>query len=639
MFERADIDHSTVDLKFDDATADALMKVCRDAASALEEKIPAQKTAADTALQEFKGHFSEVYKRNIEVAVDNGTAIAGRLRQFADGVQKLKDSAARERENRRKMRDYEENTPEVVKGAIEWAGWGPKVDHEEAPTFNTDAPEAAKREHPAPAANAGSPSDTSSARPSDLRSSSTVSQSLHDDFQTTPNSIRAKAADFKDKCQWGTADCEPILQPFEAWITANESEAKWAQVVADAFATAGSEHEINKLSNQTIQQYLESHGVANYNREDLKVPAASLEGRATSSGYANDPVNVATGNFIEEEIDIAFSNLASSCAVTRMYNSLAVHGNGDDLPPLAGVFGPGWSSNLDTVLNFSDEGATWIMPDGRHLFFARAGEGFARVETDPYWLTRTGASEIATTPMGRFILETCALSTEADLYIVSDNQGHQWFFTLTGAWLGSTGGEGTTLAVTRAADGLISSLVHELNRSIMFDYVDGLVAVARTSAGERVEYAYAPAGSTAAGHLVSVTSGAGTRTYEHDDNALIHRVIAADGTVEVTNTYDESARIAHQHTEYGRDVRYLYLDGGVTEVADEDGSQANVWISDDSGRLTAIIDADGGRTSFGYDRFSNRIRVIDRDGSRTTRISDSRGRITRDVTPEGQDTR
>ena len=639
MFERADIDHSTVDLKFDDATADALMKVCRDAASALEEKIPAQKTAADTALQEFKGHFSEVYKRNIEVAVDNGTAIAGRLRQFADGVQKLKDSAARERENRRKMRDYEENTPEVVKGAIEWAGWGPKVDHEEAPTFNTDAPEAAKREHPAPAANAGNPSDTSSARPSDLRSSSTVSQSLHDDFQTTPNSIRAKAADFKDKCQWGTADCEPILQPFEAWVTANESEAKWAQVVADAFATAGSEHEINKLSNQTIQQYLESHGVANYNREDLKVPAASLEGRATSSGYANDPVNVATGNFIEEEIDIAFSNLASSCAVTRMYNSLAVHGNGDDLPPLAGVFGPGWSSNLDTVLNFSDEGATWIMPDGRHLFFARAGEGFARVETDPYWLTRTGASEIATTPMGRFILETCALSTEADLYIVSNNQGHQWFFTLTGAWLGSTGGEGTTLAVTRAADGLISSLVHELNRSITFDYVDGLVAVARTSAGERIEYAYAPAGSTAAGHLVSVTSGAGTRTYEHDDNALIHRVIAADGTVEVTNTYDESARIAHQHTEYGRDVRYLYLDGGVTEVADEDGSQANVWISDDSGRLTAIIDADGGRTSFGYDRFSNRIRVIDRDGSRTTRISDSRGRITRDVTPEGQDTR
>ena len=349
-----------------------------------------------------------------------------------------------------------------------------------------------------------------------------------------------------------------MLEAFDQWNNANDQEDKWATTIADAFDKAGGENTIKKLSDAALQAALESKSIKS-SREDLKVPAPTVTGHPTSSGYANDPVNVATGNFIEEEIDIAFSNLASSCAVTRMYNSLAVHGNGDDLPPLAGVFGPGWSSNLDTVLNFSDEGATWIMPDGRHLFFARAGEGFARVETDPYWLTRTGASEIATTPMGRFILETCALSTEADLYIISDNQGHLWFFTLTGAWLGSTGGEGTTLAVTRAADGLISSLVHELNRSIMFDYVDGLVAVARTSAGERVEYAYAPAGSTAAGHLVSITSGAGTRTYEHDYNALIHRVIAADGTVEVTNTYDESARIAHQHTEYGRDVRYCTL--------------------------------------------------------------------------------
>ena len=70
--------------------------------------------------------------------------------------------------------------------------------------------------------------------------------------------------------------------------------------------------------------------------------------------------------------------------------------------------------------------------------------------------------------MGRFILETCALSTEADLYIVSDNQGHQWFFTLTGAWLGSTGGEGTTLAVTRAAERAYRHpWCMELNRSIM----------------------------------------------------------------------------------------------------------------------------------------------------------------------------
>ena len=629
------------DVEFDDATSDALASACRNAARDLRDKVPGQRTKADTAMVEFKGYFSKLYDNNINTAVDNGKDIATVLDQLAKVVDNLKEAAHKEQKIREDARHYEDDWFGLRKSWDDFWGSAPKLPDPYIPDTTIDTTQVGQREHPTPGApggGSGSTSGTSSAKPSDLRESAKTSHQLFQDFRNVPGDIRVKAANFKEKCKWGTIDCENLLTTFDKWNNANDQEDKWATTIADEFAKAGSENTVNTVSNAALQAALDNKSIKS-SREDLKVPAPSVVGQPTSSDYANDPVNVATGNFIEEEIDIAFSNLASSCAVMRMYNSLAVHGNGDDLPPLAGVFGPGWSSNLDTVLNFSDEGATWIMPDGRHLFFARAGEGFARVETDPYWLTRTGASEIATTPMGRFILETCALSTEADLYIISDNQGHQWFFTLTGAWLGSTGGEGTTLAVTRAADGLISSLVHELNRSIMFDYVDGLVAVARTSAGERVEYAYAPAGSTAAGHLVSITSGAGTRTYEHDDNALIHRVIAADGTVEVTNTYDESARIAHQHTEYGRDVRYLYLDGGVTEVADEDGSQANVWISDDSGRLTAIIDADGGRTSFGYDRFSNRIRVIDRDGSRTTRISDNRGRITRDVTPEGQDTR
>ena len=629
------------DVKFDDATSDALANACRNTARDLRDKIPNQSSKAEIAQANFKGYFSELYKNNIRIAVKNGNEIADILDQLATAVDNLKEAAHKEQKIREDARHYEDDWFGLRKSWDDFWGSAPKLPDPYIPYTAIKEPQPEQRNHPAqggPGSGSGSAKDTSSAKPSDLRESANASHQLFEDFRNIPGDIRAKAARFKEECQWGTVDCKELLEAFDQWNNANDQEDKWATTIADAFDKAGGENTIKKLSDAALQAALESKSIKS-SREDLKVPAPTVTGHPTSSGYANDPVNVATGNFIEEEIDIAFSNLASSCAVTRMYNSLTVHGNGDDLPPMAGVFGPGWSSNLDTVLNFSDEGATWIMPDGRHLLFARAGEGFARVETDPSWLTRTGASEIATTPMGRFILETCALSTETDLYIISDNQGHQWFFTLTGAWLGSTGGEGTTLAVTRAADGLISSLVHELNRSITFDYVDGLVAVARTSAGERVEYAYAPAGSTATGHLVSVTSGAGTRTYEHDDNALIHRVIAADGTVEVTNTYDESARIAHQHTEYGRDVRYLYLDGGVTEVADEDGSQANVWISDDSGRLTAIIDADGGRTSFGYDRFSNRIRVIDRDGSRTTRISDSRGRITRDVTPEGQDTR
>ena len=54
-----------------------------------------------------------------------------------------------------------------------------------------------------------------------------------------------------------------------------------------------------------------------------------------STGYANDPVNTATGNFIEPETDLGFAGAAADLAVTRMYNSL---GSGLDT---VGVFGPG----------------------------------------------------------------------------------------------------------------------------------------------------------------------------------------------------------------------------------------------------------------------------------------------------------
>ena len=54
----------------------------------------------------------------------------------------------------------------------------------------------------------------------------------------------------------------------------------------------------------------------------MEVPTPAIVGKPATSGYTNDPVNVATGNFIEEETDMAFSGAVSACAVTRMYNSV-----------------------------------------------------------------------------------------------------------------------------------------------------------------------------------------------------------------------------------------------------------------------------------------------------------------------------
>ena len=73
-----------------------------------------------------------------------------------------------------------------------------------------------------------------------------------------------------------------------------------------------------------------------------------------TSGYANDPVNVATGNFIEEERDLS----VGSVSLVRMYNSIAAAGAASTHEGYAapvGAFGPGvvflrWDTHLGVLL-------------------------------------------------------------------------------------------------------------------------------------------------------------------------------------------------------------------------------------------------------------------------------------------------
>ncbi|PAK63175.1 hypothetical protein B9K00_12755, partial [Staphylococcus caprae] len=53
-----------------------------------------------------------------------------------------------------------------------------------------------------------------------------------------------------------------------------------------------------------------------------------------------------------------------------------------------GAFGPGWSSTVDTHLGLTASGVVWADVDGRQVFFARAGAGFARAAGEAWWLHR-----------------------------------------------------------------------------------------------------------------------------------------------------------------------------------------------------------------------------------------------------------
>lgn len=634
---------NTEEVKYDDATSDALAGACRTVAQNIDSALPPLKNSLTTALEDFVGHYADIAATNIDTTISDGRNIANVFRQLADVVDRLKEAAQKEKRNRELMREYEKKYDDNWGGFRKWwdsiFGEGAPSPESYIPDTTIDTTSPGQRE--STGTRSGSMT-VSSARPSTVRTLSDALANLGNSFDAEPGKLRSLASEFAAKCQWGTIDAENLISTFEAWNKSNANDKTWLGIVADTFEQYGSSGQIITVANSTLEGAISAAGVST-ERHELKVPAPAVVGKSTTSGYVNDPVNVATGNFIEEETDMAFSGVVSACSVTRMYNSVAVFGQ----HAVSGVFGAGWSSNIESRVQLNDENAVWTMADGREVTFDRmiredGTHGYARAPREAWWLEELPLTQLMgeegsiTDPSLRYILHATGYEASS-LLRISDNAGTQHIFSLTGVYLGMSAGAGTAVAYLRDEEGRVGAIVHQRGARIDVEYTEGgLVGAIHSSRGQSVRYEYVTLDGRT--HLCAVHGDAGTRRYEHDAAGLIHRVVASAGTVEVTNYYDPTGRITEQDTEYGRRVRYRYLPNGITDVANEDASYTNLWISDQYARLTAIVDAEGGRSSYAYDDFGNRVSVVDRDGSRITRYSDERGRIIREVTDEGAET-
>ncbi len=630
---------NTEKVKYDDATSDAFANACRGVAQNIDNALPPLKNSLTTALEEFRGHYADVAAANIDTTISDGRDIASIFRQLADVVDRLKESAHKENENRDLMYHYEHDLGGFRKWWVETFGGEPPKPTSYKPDTSIDTTSLGHRE--STETRSGSMT-VSSARPSTVRALSNTLANLGTSFDAEPGKLRNLSTEFMVKCQWGSVDAESLIATFEKWNQSNANDKTWLGIVADTFEKYGSSSQIITVANSTLEGAISAAGVST-ERHDLEVPAPAVVGMSTTSGYVNDPVNVATGNFIEEETDMAFSGVVSACSVTRMYNSVAVFGQ----HAVSGVFGAGWSSNIESRVQLNVENAVWTMVDGREVTFDRmiredGTHGYARAPREAWWFEELPLTQLMgeegsiADPSLRYILHATGYGASS-LLRISDNSGTQHIFSLTGVYLGMSAGAGTAVAYLRDEEGRVGAIVHQRGARINVEYTEGgLVGAIHSSRGQSVRYEYVTLDGRT--HLCAVHGDAGTRRYEHDAAGLIHRVVASTGIVEVTNYYDPAGRITEQDTEYGRRVRYRYLPNGITDVSNEDASYTNLWVSDQYARLTAIVDAEGGRASYAYDDFGNRVSVVDRDGSRTTRYSDERGRIIREVTDEGAET-
>ena len=659
----ADKPRAMPDVQFDDGASDNLRNALNSAADTIETQQGGRDGLFDTARDKFEGKYAHDFHMCHVQLANNSANVVAMLRYGAKLVDYIKECAHVENENRKKAREWEN------RNGLQQT-WDGVVLNKHRPDY---APNPSKPAEPGSApqrdVNAGAPDasgGTSSAIPENLDGYNTACVSYDNEAGLKHTDITNALNTYTSSCHHGSLDISETINSMAGWLQQSNQVNTWVSGVAQDFRDAGSgTGNIKTVSNAYLDQRMQERGTGAPQVQKIEVHPAQVTGEIPTSGFANDPVNVATGNFIEPETDLSFpGTFARNLNLKRMYNSLAVT-NSQDIP--SGVFGIGWSSTLDQRLEFDTDKASWFTADGRILTFAREGEGFARASGEAWWLTKAELGSDAYARIEALQRETRqqlknsrgldesaaqAFTQEPFYWIVMNNAHESFGFSASGDWVSATDGHpSNTVVAFRDAQGQVTDLVHPgSQRGIRVDYEELVQSTEAPEYRPISAYTYNTTGAEAdtplmaaeysyeGEYLTSVATNAGVRSYTHTDAGLIREVINANGIVEVTNTYDELGRVVHQLTEYGREVSYTYTPSLVTIVADaETGDNSNLWTSDSKGRLIGITATDGSRQTMRYDSFGNRVGITERDGSRTARVFDNRGRLKRERTPEGTD--
>lgn len=638
------------DVEFDFNHADILLSIFRYLKRKLEIQLPERQRYIGIAQHEFKGHFARVFDQNCKYSISECKNLITALGDAAADLQKYTDAAHQENENRKKFREamaHWEEEKKKIRDNIEndnrntfisfqkdpAAYYPPRPQpnlDSEGPKFDERAPiiksrntgrnaevigrnrthRAEKRARDA----AQDATETTSAIPGNIVKFAQKNSTLDQRIAELYSNITKCYSSFVEHTSWGFFDATSLFNSLAKWVDANQSDVRWILTVAEAFATAGSQGMLGPIYSEAdfldYPQYLNTGYIRNYlkeqkistDRPSIDVSRATITGAVYSAGYALDPVNVATGNFIEHECDLSFEHApaASLIKLERMYNSVAVT-YPEEAP--SGIFGLGWFSTLDTQLTLSNTGAVWHTPDGRTLVFPRMGDGFGRVPSESYWLSKTVPGDelysyvsTATTKAiktaenaGR---KVSAPTAPAYYWVVYNSKHVRYFYDPSGAWTGVMEGHYATLTLplylSDSATGALelTDIVHPASgRGLQIRYgssprdnrirpdsastylIDHDVQILDT-----VTYIYDDDDL-----LAAVNRPDGIRRYTHNAKRLIEEVWDVNGHREVTNTYDGQGRVVHQLTEHSREVSFVYAPGIMTIVADAiTGDSSNI---------------------------------------------------------------
>jgi RHS repeat-associated protein len=334
-----------------------------------------------------------------------------------------------------------------------------------------------------------------------------------------------------------------------------------------------------KTAGMTVAPFV---GSSSTGGKEVKASVESLFGHSADGGYSDDPVNVATGNYTQEETLVDFADDWSP-RIAMTYNSM------DDRP---GPFGIGWSSLLsESVTEQTNGDALVSWPDGSTTLYANDNDDFtappgttARLDhTNTGWtVTRQDASTENFDNAGR-------ISTFAD-------------------------GAGRIVTVTRNGAGKATGLTGAAGRTITLTWTGDTITGITTSDARTASLTY-----DTAGHLTSTTDAAGAvRAFAYDAHGFLSQVTDADDATTVTNRYDDDGRVLEQARPGLPTEVFTYdLENGVTDILHADGTQQMRYEFDEQGRLVTTTAADGTTSTQEFDENGYPTRLVDRSGAVT----------------------
>ena len=332
-----------------------------------------------------------------------------------------------------------------------------------------------------------------------------------------------------------------------------------------------------------------------------------------------DPINMCSGNYINEHVDIELGG-KYPLSFGRFYNAMDKKG---------GRLGKGWKHTFEKRIVEEDGIITIEKSDGSKGEYKKIDDVY---DKDLYFETQG---------------EPGLLEKLSDGYVITQDDGIYERFDDRGYLVALGDIDGDNVSFTYDIFGGKCCVTHistKNGNTLTFEYLEKcifnelgktrvtLMTSVTDQAGRCVSYTYDD------DRLTEIKEADGAvRKFTYTEDGRIKDVINPKGITSITNEYDEQGRTVKQSFPDNTVMTYEYDDEKKITVATEQNGNKVTYTHDDFGRHieTAYYD---GKESFTYNGRNQKTSITDKNGNTTKVAYDNRGHVTQVIDALGNKT-